>query len=72
MALLAAEVPAAEEGERMAALEAVGWDVPAASRRVKLDRLLRLGLASRAQCEVALVRANWNLDVAASAVLDSS
>lgn len=70
LSLLAAEVPAADEDERISALEATGWDVPAAARRVKLDRLLRLGVASRAACEVALVRANWNLDAAASAVLD--
>lgn len=35
------EVGGVGEGEALAALQAEGWDVTAAVRRLKLDRLLR-------------------------------
>ncbi|KAG8239046.1 hypothetical protein J437_LFUL016683 [Ladona fulva] len=58
------------EEEVITALEATGWDASAAARHIKLDRLLRLGLASRLQCENALQRTNWNLEMAASSLLE--
>lgn len=30
----------------------------------------RLGLATREQCEMALQRTNWNVELAASSILD--
>lgn len=33
--------------------------------------LFRLGLAERSDCEAALQRANWNVELAASAILDT-
>nr|CAD7454807.1 unnamed protein product [Timema tahoe] len=64
------EVGDAREEESLAALQATGWDVAAAARNIKLDRLLRLGLASRHQCEVALQKCDWNVELAASSLLD--
>ncbi|XP_069685930.1 activated Cdc42 kinase Ack [Periplaneta americana] len=60
----------AAEEEGLAALQATGWDVQAAARHIKLNRLVRLGIASRHQCEVALQKSSWNLEQAASIILD--
>ncbi|KAJ9589589.1 hypothetical protein L9F63_017174 [Diploptera punctata] len=60
----------AAEEEALAALQATGWDVQAAARHIKLNRLTRLGIASRHQCEVALQKSSWNLEQAASTILD--
>lgn len=60
----------AREQECVAALNATGWEVAAAVKRIKLDRLERLGVASRLLCEVALERSKWNLQEAASKLLD--
>nr|CAD7400794.1 unnamed protein product [Timema cristinae] len=65
------EVGDAREEESLAALQATGWDVVAAAKNIKLDRLLRLGLASRHQCEVALQKCDWNVELAASSLLDA-
>ncbi|PSN56691.1 hypothetical protein C0J52_00002 [Blattella germanica] len=62
----------AAEEEALAALQATGWDVQAAARHIKLNRLIRLGIASRHQCEMALQKSSWNLEQAASAILDES
>ncbi|KAK7794773.1 hypothetical protein R5R35_004117 [Gryllus longicercus] len=70
VAQLTAEVGDAREEESLAALQATGWDVASAARRIKLDRLIRLGLASRQQCETALLKCDWNLEAAAAIVLD--
>ncbi|CAG9763903.1 unnamed protein product [Ceutorhynchus assimilis] len=47
-----------------------GWDVDLAVRQLKIDSLMKLGLVDRRRCEEALERANWNLELAASAILD--
>lgn len=62
----------AREDECVGALNATGWDVAAAGKRIKLDRLDRLGLASRLQCEQALERCQWNVQEAASSLLDAA
>lgn len=42
--MLLSEMPDAGEEERITALQHTGWDVPAATKCIKLDRLLRLVL----------------------------
>lgn len=61
---------AENEEESLAALTASGWNVDVASRNLKLNSLLRLGLASRHQCEMALTKCDWDVDQAASWILD--
>ncbi|XP_047111366.1 activated Cdc42 kinase Ack isoform X1 [Schistocerca piceifrons] len=61
---------AENEEESLAALTASGWNVDVASRNLKLNSLLRLGLASRHQCEMALTKCEWDVDRAASYILD--
>ncbi|KAF4521875.1 hypothetical protein B566_EDAN008407 [Ephemera danica] len=70
VARVMAEVGGTPETAVLAALQATAWDVLAATKRLKLDRLLRLGLASKPQCEEALQTAGWDLDAAASVLLE--
>ncbi|XP_075237190.1 activated Cdc42 kinase isoform X2 [Lycorma delicatula] len=62
----------APEDESLAALQDNNWDVQLAVRQIKLERLLRLGVASRHQCETTLNKCDWNVDQAASLILDST
>ncbi|GLV34191.1 Activated Cdc42 kinase [Carabus blaptoides fortunei] len=64
------EVPDAAYDQCLAALQSCGWDTTAAVRNLKLDKLIRLGLATRDQCEVTLHQTCWNVELAASALLD--
>ncbi|KAK3930475.1 Activated CDC42 kinase 1 [Frankliniella fusca] len=61
----------AREDECVSALNATGWDVTAAAKRIKVDRLDRLGLVSRHLCEEALEKSKWNVQEAASSLLDA-
>ncbi|KAL0267802.1 UNVERIFIED_CONTAM: hypothetical protein PYX00_009960 [Menopon gallinae] len=70
--LLLAEMPDTGEEERITALQYTGWDVPAAVKYIKLEKLLRLAVASREKCEAALNYYNWDLNLAASSVLDTN
>ncbi|KAK9502014.1 hypothetical protein O3M35_012626 [Rhynocoris fuscipes] len=54
------------------ALERNSWDLPSALRYIKLGRLLRLGVASRQECEAELEKCQWDVVVAASRLLDVS
>lgn len=60
-----------QQEECLASLQENNWDIPSALRQVKLNSLLRLGVASRYQCEVTLEKCDWNVDQAASVILDS-
>lgn len=64
-------VPDANEAECMHSLQMCGWDVTAAIKHIKIEKLVKLGLAGRPQCESALQRTNWNVELAASAILDT-
>lgn len=64
-------VPDCETADCFAALQGLGWDVDAAVRKIKIDKLVRLGLAERENCELALQRTNWNVELAASSILDA-
>ncbi|XP_077300329.1 activated Cdc42 kinase [Arctopsyche grandis] len=57
--------------ECLAALHASGGNIVSALKQVKLDQLMRLGVASKEQCESALQATDWNVEVAASSILDS-
>uniref|UniRef100_A0A1B6CMD1 Activated CDC42 kinase 1 n=2 Tax=Clastoptera arizonana TaxID=38151 RepID=A0A1B6CMD1_9HEMI len=60
-----------QEEECIAALQENNWDTISALRQVKLNSLLRLGLASRHHCELTLDKCDWNVEQAASIILDS-
>ncbi|XP_015605227.1 tyrosine-protein kinase sid-3 [Cephus cinctus] len=66
----------ASRQEILAALQATGWDTNQAARQIvkdrqaKIDSLLRLGLADRHQCEGALKQTKYDVELAASLLLD--
>jgi activated CDC42 kinase 1 len=64
-------VPDVSTTDCLQVLQLCGWEVAATVKHVKIDKLLKLGLASRDQCETALQRTNWNVELAASAILDT-
>lgn len=64
------EVPDVEYDQCLAALQAAGWDSNTAVKNIKLEKLIRLGLAPREQCELILHQTGWNVEMAASALLD--
>ncbi|XP_058805113.1 activated Cdc42 kinase Ack [Phymastichus coffea] len=72
------ETPDASQQEALAALQATGWDISQAAKQIIKDRLTkvetlsRLGLATRKQCEIALKRSEFDVDRAASYLLDYS
>ena len=53
----------------MKALSAAHWDVDGAIRHLKVDRVFRLGLASRDQCEMTLANCSWDVEAAGAALL---
>ncbi|XP_066901989.1 activated Cdc42 kinase Ack [Halyomorpha halys] len=63
-------VEGAEEEECKSALQANGWDLQASLRYIKLQRLLRLGIATNEECRLELEKYNWDVVVAASRLLD--
>lgn len=63
-------VEGAEEEECKSALQANGWDLQASLRFIKLQRLLRLGIATNEDCRLELEKCNWDIVVAASRLLD--
>ncbi|KYM94508.1 Activated CDC42 kinase 1 [Cyphomyrmex costatus] len=68
----------ASQQEILAALQATGWDTNQAAkqimkdRQVKLENLMRLGLATKQQCENALKQTKYDVEVAASLLLDQA
>ncbi|XP_025835458.1 activated CDC42 kinase 1 isoform X2 [Agrilus planipennis] len=64
------EVPDTTKEECLNALQNCGWDASAAIRFIKVDKLLKLGLANKDKCEAALQKSNWNVEIAASNILD--
>ena len=46
-------------------------NIQAAIRFLKVDRLYRLGLATKPQCEAMLCSFNWDVERAASRMLDT-
>ncbi|KAG5345972.1 ACK1 kinase, partial [Acromyrmex heyeri] len=68
----------ASQQEILAALQATGWDTNQAAkqitkdRQVKLENLMRLGLATKQQCENALKQTKYDVEMAASLLLDQA
>ncbi|CAL7942057.1 unnamed protein product [Xylocopa violacea] len=66
----------ASQQEILTALQATGWDTSQAAKQILKDRqakvesLVRLGLADRQQCEGALKQTEYDVDLAASLLLD--
>ncbi|XP_046483431.1 activated Cdc42 kinase Ack [Neodiprion pinetum] len=62
--------------EVLAALQATGWDTNQAAKQIikdrqaKIESLVRLGLADRPQCEGALKQTEYDVELAASLLLD--
>ncbi|KOC68004.1 Activated CDC42 kinase 1 [Habropoda laboriosa] len=66
----------ASQQEILTALQATGWDTSQAAKQILKDRqakvesLVRLGLADRQRCEGALKQTEYDVDLAASLLLD--
>ncbi|CAH0385036.1 unnamed protein product [Bemisia tabaci] len=56
--------------ECLRALQTNCWDVPSATRFIKIEQLLRLGLGSQLECKAALEAVDWNVNQAAARLLD--
>ncbi|XP_056635577.1 activated Cdc42 kinase Ack isoform X1 [Diorhabda sublineata] len=64
-------IPDVDIDECLSVLQASGWDVAFAVKTLKINKLVKLGLADSSRCETALQHTNWNVELAASAILDS-
>lgn len=70
------EAADASQQEILTALQATGWDTNQAAKQIlkdrqaKIESLFRLGLADRQQCEGALKQTEYDVDLAASLLLD--
>lgn len=62
-------VPSASRDECRAALAACNSDIESAARHLKVDQLVRLGVAPRDRCRTLLEACNWNLESAGSVLL---
>ncbi|XP_044755752.1 activated CDC42 kinase 1 isoform X1 [Coccinella septempunctata] len=68
---LMSSVPNITMDECLKVLQDHGWDVGIAIKSLKIDQLVKLGLTSKEKCEEALHRSNWNVELAASTILDT-
>ena len=57
--------------EIRAALVSVNWDTSVAVKNLKIDKLYRIGVATKPKCEKVLQSVSWDLEQAASKLLDS-
>jgi len=57
--------------ECLDALEATSWNFWESVKYLKINNLLRLGMASREACVVALNNCDWNVEEAASTLCDA-
>ncbi|XP_031850156.1 activated Cdc42 kinase isoform X2 [Nomia melanderi] len=70
------ETADASQQEILTALQATGWDTNQAAKQIlkdrqaKIESLVRLGLAGRQECEGALKQTEYDVDLAASLLLD--
>ncbi|KAK7071910.1 ATP binding [Halocaridina rubra] len=67
---IAAVVPGTTESAARQALHVAGGDYQGAVRFLKVEKLYRLGLASKDECESILEANSWELERSASALLD--
>jgi len=64
-------VPGMSGSEIRAVLETVNWDTSIAVKNLKIDKLYRIGVATKPKCEKVLQAVSWDLEQAASKLLDS-
>ena len=64
-------VPGMSGTEIRSALESVNWDTSVAVKNLKIDKLFRIGVATKPKCEKVLQAVSWDLERAASKLLDS-
>ncbi|XP_023297078.2 activated Cdc42 kinase Ack [Lucilia cuprina] len=64
--------PNTQEIDVRNALRAASGDTNLAIRHYKIDQLSRLGLANRPQCEQALQKTGWSLELAAAVLLETT
>lgn len=64
-------VPGMSGSEIRSSLEAVNWDTNIAVKNLKIDKLYRIGVATKPKCEKVLQAVGWDLEQAASKLLDS-
>ena len=64
-------VPGMSGSEIRAALQAVNWDTSVAVKNLKIDKLYRIGVATKPKCEKVLQSVSWDLEQAASKLLDT-
>ncbi|XP_044732904.1 uncharacterized protein LOC123295568 [Chrysoperla carnea] len=64
------EMPDALHDECVSALQTTSWDYGAALKNLKINKLVKLGLDTRERCETVLKQSNWDVEVAASIILD--
>ena len=64
-------VPGMSGTEIRASLVAVNWDTSVAVKNLKIDKLYRIGVATKPKCEKVLQAVSWDLEQAASKLLDS-
>ncbi|XP_043222779.1 activated CDC42 kinase 1-like [Amphibalanus amphitrite] len=65
------QLPGVPVSEVRTALHTCGGNIQGAIRFLKVDRLYRLGLATKPQCEAMLCSFNWDVELAASRMLDN-
>ena len=65
-------VPGVSYSQCRSALQTVNWDVIIAVKNMKVEKLYRIGIADKLKCERVLSSTNWDLELAASMLLDSS
>lgn len=64
-------MPGTSEEEAYAALQNHKWDMTRAVEYLKVEQLFRLGLTSRQKCKEELIRNKWNIEEAASNLIDN-
>ena len=65
-------VPGVSYSQCRSALQTVNWDVILAVKNMKVEKLHRIGIADKFKCERVLSSTKWDLELAASMLLDSS
>ena len=63
-------VPGVSASQCRMALETVNWDTVVAIKNLKIDKLYRIGVADKPKCEKVLASVGWELERAASRLLD--
>ncbi|KAG8200240.1 hypothetical protein JTE90_025016 [Oedothorax gibbosus] len=71
LAFIQAQVTGVTMDECQASYQQHNGNIESIVKDLQLMQLCRLGIASKPQCEAALTAAGWNVEVAASSLLDS-